>query len=33
MTWVMKPVEDLFAFWLVLESLVSFEVGRAGELN
>ena len=28
----LKPVEDLFAFWLVLESLASFAVGRAEEL-
>lgn len=31
-TWDVKPVEDLFVFWLVLESLILFEVGKAGEL-
>lgn len=27
-TWGLKPVVDLFAFWLVLENLALFEVGR-----
>lgn len=31
-TWDVKPVEDLFVFWLVLESLVLFKLGKAGEL-